>query len=146
MPRLQCCCGSLDCEYLKHNNVALSDLEKDVETAARLGQVSQGQFPSLHIIIAACGSYPTQPYPTICIRACVPFLLLRCSCLLWFCKCHVCCLCSKRLQKHDFHHHHNNDSSKTTMFTRKRTRTRWTNLRPPGPPHPPRIIHGRLGI
>lgn len=36
---LQCCCGRLDCAYLKHNNVALGDLEKDLETAARLGQV-----------------------------------------------------------------------------------------------------------
>lgn len=36
---LQCCCGRLDCAYLRHNNVALGDLEKDLETAARLGQV-----------------------------------------------------------------------------------------------------------
>lgn len=36
---LQCCCGRRDCAYLKHNNVALGDLEKDLETAARLGQV-----------------------------------------------------------------------------------------------------------
>ncbi|EED12646.1 conserved hypothetical protein [Talaromyces stipitatus ATCC 10500] len=35
---LQCCCGRRDCAYLKHNNVALGDLEKDLETAARLGQ------------------------------------------------------------------------------------------------------------
>lgn len=42
---LQCCCGRLDCAYLKHNNVALEDLEKDLETAARLGQV--GIFLSL---------------------------------------------------------------------------------------------------
>ncbi|CRG91548.1 hypothetical protein PISL3812_08598 [Talaromyces islandicus] len=35
---LQCCCGRRDCAYLKHNNVALEDLEKDLETAARLGQ------------------------------------------------------------------------------------------------------------
>ncbi|QKX55028.1 uncharacterized protein TRUGW13939_02119 [Talaromyces rugulosus] len=35
---LQCCCGRLDCAYLRHNNVALEDLEKDLETAARLGQ------------------------------------------------------------------------------------------------------------
>jgi hypothetical protein len=36
---LQCCCGRRDCAYLRHNNVALGDLEKDLETAARLGQV-----------------------------------------------------------------------------------------------------------
>ncbi|KAF3390887.1 hypothetical protein DPV78_011297 [Talaromyces pinophilus] len=35
---LQCCCGRRDCAYLRHNNVALGDLEKDLETAARLGQ------------------------------------------------------------------------------------------------------------
>jgi hypothetical protein len=39
MPHLQCCCGSLGCAYLEHNNVALSGLEKDVEIAAQLGQV-----------------------------------------------------------------------------------------------------------
>lgn len=44
---LQCCCGRLDCAYLKHNNVALEDLEKDLETAARLGQVRFSLFRSL---------------------------------------------------------------------------------------------------
>jgi hypothetical protein len=39
MPYLQCCCGKLDCAYLEHNNVALSGLEKDIETAAQVGQV-----------------------------------------------------------------------------------------------------------
>jgi hypothetical protein len=37
---LQCCCGRLDCAYLRHNNAALGDLESNLETAARLGQVS----------------------------------------------------------------------------------------------------------
>lgn len=36
---LQCCCGRIDCAYLRHNNVALEGLEKDVQTAAQLGQV-----------------------------------------------------------------------------------------------------------
>ncbi|OJD28048.1 hypothetical protein ACJ73_00554 [Blastomyces percursus] len=35
---LKCCCGSSQCAYLQHNNAALEDLEKDVETAAQLGQ------------------------------------------------------------------------------------------------------------
>ncbi|KAL1963212.1 hypothetical protein VTN77DRAFT_8537 [Rasamsonia byssochlamydoides] len=35
---LKCCCGRLDCAYLKHNNAALENLEKDLATAARLGQ------------------------------------------------------------------------------------------------------------
>jgi len=37
-PRV-CCCGRLDCAYLEHNNTALGLLERDLETAARLGQV-----------------------------------------------------------------------------------------------------------
>jgi hypothetical protein len=36
---LRCCCGRKDCALLEHNNVALEGLEKDLETAARLGQV-----------------------------------------------------------------------------------------------------------
>ncbi|KLJ08747.1 hypothetical protein EMPG_15815 [Blastomyces silverae] len=35
---LKCCCGSSQCAYLQHNSAALADLEKDVETAAQLGQ------------------------------------------------------------------------------------------------------------
>ncbi|KAN0113002.1 hypothetical protein V8E51_005953 [Hyaloscypha variabilis] len=37
-PDLRCCCGRTDCAYLKHNCVALDDLEKEVRTAAQLGQ------------------------------------------------------------------------------------------------------------
>ena len=40
VPNLQCCCGSIDCQYLKHSNDALDSLEQDVRTAASLGQVS----------------------------------------------------------------------------------------------------------
>jgi hypothetical protein len=36
---LHCCCGRKDCALLEHNNIALEGLEKDLETAARLGQV-----------------------------------------------------------------------------------------------------------
>jgi len=39
-PDLRCCCGKKDCAYLKHNCVALDDLEQEVRTAAQLGQVS----------------------------------------------------------------------------------------------------------
>ncbi|KAJ5389221.1 uncharacterized protein N7496_000289 [Penicillium cataractarum] len=35
---LRCCCGREDCALLEHNQVALEGLEKDLETAARLGQ------------------------------------------------------------------------------------------------------------
>lgn len=36
---LQCCCGQTDCVFLKHNCSVLDSVEKDVHTAARLGQV-----------------------------------------------------------------------------------------------------------
>ncbi|GBF67087.1 hypothetical protein TMEN_9810 [Trichophyton mentagrophytes] len=36
--KLECCCGRGDCAYLEHNSAALAELERDVETAARLGQ------------------------------------------------------------------------------------------------------------
>jgi hypothetical protein len=36
---LRCCCGQPSCAYLEHNNTALGGLEKDLETAAKLGQV-----------------------------------------------------------------------------------------------------------
>ncbi|RJE25827.1 hypothetical protein PHISCL_01803 [Aspergillus sclerotialis] len=36
---LRCCCGRNDCAFLESNNSALEGLEKDLETAARLGQV-----------------------------------------------------------------------------------------------------------
>ncbi|KAL2798553.1 hypothetical protein BJX66DRAFT_34661 [Aspergillus keveii] len=35
---LHCCCGRKECAYLQNNHVALEGLEKDLETAARLGQ------------------------------------------------------------------------------------------------------------
>ncbi|KAH8785220.1 hypothetical protein F5883DRAFT_403145 [Diaporthe sp. PMI_573] len=35
---LQCCCGNIDCVYLKHNCSVLDSVEKDVHTAAKLGQ------------------------------------------------------------------------------------------------------------
>jgi len=38
-PNLRCCCGRTDCAFLKHNCTALDDLEKEVRTAAQLGQV-----------------------------------------------------------------------------------------------------------
>jgi len=35
----KCCCGNDACAYLKHNQSALDGLERDVRTAAQLGQV-----------------------------------------------------------------------------------------------------------
>ena len=41
----QCCCGRTqkDCPFLAQNNATLAALERDIQTAARLGQVSE--FP-----------------------------------------------------------------------------------------------------
>ncbi|KAL2162524.1 hypothetical protein VTH06DRAFT_7438 [Thermothelomyces fergusii] len=36
--KLQCCCGKDDCVYLLHNCSILSSVERDVHTAARMGQ------------------------------------------------------------------------------------------------------------
>ncbi|KAI1425636.1 hypothetical protein F5Y12DRAFT_784431 [Xylaria sp. FL1777] len=35
---LKCCCGSLECMFLRHNNAILENVERDVYQAARLGQ------------------------------------------------------------------------------------------------------------
>jgi hypothetical protein len=37
--KLQCCCGRPECAYLENNNTILGGIERDLETAARLGQV-----------------------------------------------------------------------------------------------------------
>ena len=42
---MNCCCGRPNCAYLEHNNAALGGLEKDLETAARLGQVRADFLP-----------------------------------------------------------------------------------------------------
>jgi hypothetical protein len=72
---LQCCCGRLDCAYLKHNNAALEDLEKDLATAARLGQVSLHSFVSPAFIrrLLCAGSQ------------CSPFVLYRLVNLIFWC-------------------------------------------------------------
>ena len=36
----KCCCGRPHCAFLEHNNVALEGLEKDLRSAAQIGQVS----------------------------------------------------------------------------------------------------------
>lgn len=40
----KCCCGRMDCAFLAHNSSALDDLEKEVRTAAQLGQVCGTQL------------------------------------------------------------------------------------------------------
>lgn len=38
MASMQCCCGSLECVFLRHNCSVLDNVEKDVHDAARIGQ------------------------------------------------------------------------------------------------------------
>ncbi|TGJ83393.1 hypothetical protein E0Z10_g5375 [Xylaria hypoxylon] len=35
---MKCCCGSLECIFLRHNNALLDNVEKDVHQAGRMGQ------------------------------------------------------------------------------------------------------------
>ncbi|KAI5860890.1 hypothetical protein GGS23DRAFT_606654 [Durotheca rogersii] len=37
-PSMKCCCGSVGCVFLRHNYSVLASVEKDVHTAARMGQ------------------------------------------------------------------------------------------------------------
>ncbi|KAI1430525.1 hypothetical protein GGR50DRAFT_690418 [Xylaria sp. CBS 124048] len=37
-PSMQCCCGSSECVFLRHNCAILNNVEKDVHQAARMGQ------------------------------------------------------------------------------------------------------------
>jgi len=41
-PRAACCCGNEGCAYLRQNTSALEAVERDVRTAAQLGQVCLG--------------------------------------------------------------------------------------------------------
>lgn len=36
---LRCCCGRPSCAFLEHNNAALGVLERELDMAARMGQV-----------------------------------------------------------------------------------------------------------
>ena len=36
---IKCCCGSMQCAFLRHNTAALEGLEKDLMSAAQIGQV-----------------------------------------------------------------------------------------------------------
>ena len=57
MENLACCCGRQECAYLKHNHSALDGLEKSVQTAAQLGQVSRHlQISSVPTPALACAS------------------------------------------------------------------------------------------
>ena len=34
-----CCCGRVECAYLEHNNAAMEGLERELHSAAQIGQV-----------------------------------------------------------------------------------------------------------
>ena len=51
VPRIhRCCCGNDSCAYLRYNQSALDGLERDVRTAAKLGQVRR-----MFYLFAQCG-------------------------------------------------------------------------------------------
>ena len=51
-----CCCGREQCAYLEHNKAALEGLEKDLQSAAQIGQVS-AHFGCSPI----CGTFKNNP-------------------------------------------------------------------------------------
>lgn len=56
-PSLACCCGRPSCAYLSHNNAALDGLEKDLRTAAQLGQVRIPVDPRLQFHLFCTTQY-----------------------------------------------------------------------------------------
>ncbi len=42
----ECCCGRVRCAYLEYNNAALEGLERDLQNAAQIGQVSSFSLPT----------------------------------------------------------------------------------------------------
>lgn len=51
-----CCCGREQCAYLEHNEAAIEGLEKDLQNAAQIGQVS-AHFGCSPI----CGTFKNKP-------------------------------------------------------------------------------------
>lgn len=62
---LQCCCGRPDCLVLKKNSTVLESVEKDVHTAAQLGQVR---------CRASTAFQPTKSHPAQTTRAALDML------------------------------------------------------------------------
>ena len=52
----RCCCGREQCAYLEHNEAAIEGLEKDLQSAAQIGQVS-AHFGCSPI----CGTFKNKP-------------------------------------------------------------------------------------
>lgn len=77
--RMKCCCGRSDCAYLEHNNIALGGLERDLETAARLGQVCDAcSFPSnaCHRNSVVGRHHWTRRTRCLCLWNSIPYLML----------------------------------------------------------------------
>lgn len=55
---LNCCCGRVDCALLKKNRSILETVEKDVHTAAQLGQVRAASFPPPFTTFDICLALP----------------------------------------------------------------------------------------
>jgi hypothetical protein len=52
--RAACCCGRESCAFLRHNDEVLDVLERDVRTAAQLGQVRLGD---IRLELDHCGCF-----------------------------------------------------------------------------------------
>lgn len=60
----RCCCGRQQCPYLRHNDSAMEGLEKDLRSAAQIGQVS-GLPESLAACLYSPCSHTYGPPPPI---------------------------------------------------------------------------------
>jgi hypothetical protein len=56
----QCCCGRPECPFLAHSCQLLEGLEKDVQTAARMGQVRWSRSAASAIPLHWLDVWPTQ--------------------------------------------------------------------------------------
>ncbi|KAK5131790.1 hypothetical protein LTR08_000545 [Meristemomyces frigidus] len=68
-----CCCGNAACAYLQHNQSALEGLERDVRTAAKLGQVYRGRM-RLMSPVRQCGGMKTQPLSVQAVEGMSPLM------------------------------------------------------------------------
>jgi hypothetical protein len=57
-----CCCGRVRCAYLEHNNAALEGLERDLQNAAQIGQVSSVFLSNASRIQSPVSGFETYSY------------------------------------------------------------------------------------
>lgn len=63
MAQSRCCCGRSECAYVRHNHAAMEGLEKDLRSAAQIGQVGESFDQSLrarstYLAVAYCSGAP----------------------------------------------------------------------------------------